>query len=397
MKNENLIFKIPSKYCLKAIFSYIDYKTILKLVKCNKELQNKLDLSKKDYNLDCRFIKRIEKTKTLEIDYEVFNCNCIVSAILKFILFIYQSIVTLIFLIKDEYKEFDADNNKISIIRGYNIFLCFFFNIYILFSIIFLFLELKLNSSFSWLLIISNLLIYIFVLSMLIWVTILNFEIEAHNYNWSVICDIILGIFYFFVIVSLLSLNILFLIYYRKEIIVKKILIKRFKGIQIKDFEIDRHKYKEGQYNFKNYLLSLANRFEVEDFPLQNYIINSINDVREKYNLPLLNHNKHIPYFLINLNPDIEFDLKNIFRLKWKYYLFKYKESNFKNEFNIEDKEIKNLLSIPDLNTIGVIEKYGFIYIFIFDDRRRNIMNINAKIKISEDKLGSKDKFDINN
>ena len=46
------IFKITSNYCLKSILSYIDYSTVLKLVKYNKCFQKKLDINIKDYSLD---------------------------------------------------------------------------------------------------------------------------------------------------------------------------------------------------------------------------------------------------------------------------------------------------------------------------------------------------------
>ena len=56
MSNNNLIFNISSEYCLKSLFSYLEYDYILRLLKYNKRLQNKLEI---EYNyLKSKYIKR---------------------------------------------------------------------------------------------------------------------------------------------------------------------------------------------------------------------------------------------------------------------------------------------------------------------------------------------------
>ncbi len=44
MSNKCNIIKISSQYCLKSIFSYIEYNKVLKIVKYNKRIQKKLEL-----------------------------------------------------------------------------------------------------------------------------------------------------------------------------------------------------------------------------------------------------------------------------------------------------------------------------------------------------------------
>ena len=52
------IFKIKSIYCLKSILSYLEYNTVLKLVKYNKSFQKRININIKDYSLDYDLIKK---------------------------------------------------------------------------------------------------------------------------------------------------------------------------------------------------------------------------------------------------------------------------------------------------------------------------------------------------
>ncbi len=63
--NNNILLNITSEYNLKQIFSYIKYDYILKLIKKNKSLQNKLGISKENYKeyLDVEYISIMNKKK----------------------------------------------------------------------------------------------------------------------------------------------------------------------------------------------------------------------------------------------------------------------------------------------------------------------------------------------
>jgi len=60
MDNEK-ITKISSKYILSEIFSFIKYEYALEIMKHNKALQTKLNITLNDYTIDCIFTKRIEE------------------------------------------------------------------------------------------------------------------------------------------------------------------------------------------------------------------------------------------------------------------------------------------------------------------------------------------------
>ena len=72
MKNEE-IFNIKSNYCMKTIFSYLDFNYILKLIKYNNKIKNILNISLKNYNkkASCLYLKRKYKPICLkEKEYE---------------------------------------------------------------------------------------------------------------------------------------------------------------------------------------------------------------------------------------------------------------------------------------------------------------------------------------
>ena len=71
MSNNNLTFNTFSEYCLKSVFSYLEYDYILQLLKYNKRLQNKLEI---EYNyLKSKYIKRKVKKMRSHINDGLVN------------------------------------------------------------------------------------------------------------------------------------------------------------------------------------------------------------------------------------------------------------------------------------------------------------------------------------
>ena len=109
MSNKNLIFKFSSEYCLKSVFSYLEYDYIVRLLKYNKRLQNKLEI---EYNyLKSKYIIRKVKKKIRKI----MNDGLLNIGELLLICYLLGILITftLIFgtvLIKR--RAFDDDNTK---------------------------------------------------------------------------------------------------------------------------------------------------------------------------------------------------------------------------------------------------------------------------------------------
>ena len=379
MKNER-IFKINSKYIIQSIFSYLKYENALKISKYNKRLQKELDISPKDYTLNYSYKKDEQISYIPKINYEQLNKTSLIIFISKIVLLFYQIIYSLIYFTIYSFINFDIDKHIYSFIIGFNKFLCYFFFMYIILSLFFLYFDLDVNSKLTWFFLIINLAIYTFVFNMMIKVTIDNNQIRKNNfYNWPIAYDIILVILYFIVIINLIKLIILFKKFYSIYDINITLYLKEFKGIKIKDFFIDSEFLKKSIIEQKNYLLEIVNELEIITSQRQDDIVSLINNYRESLMIPKLKYMKGIPDVFINKRSSIEFSFNNIFRLKWKLYLFKYKIGDFIKEFNNKNKKILSILSIEFLNTVFIIEKGQFEYILVSDDKQYLYIGQNKK------------------
>ena len=112
MSNKNLIFKFSSEYCLKSVFSYLEYDYIVRLLKYNKRLQNKLEI---EYNyLKSKYIIREVKKMRKGFEYSwVIGLGNVLGLLLIYYLLTILIIFTIIFgsvLIKR--RSFNDDNTK---------------------------------------------------------------------------------------------------------------------------------------------------------------------------------------------------------------------------------------------------------------------------------------------
>jgi len=71
MESKSLLINIKSKDNLKQIFlySYYDFKSVLKLIKYNKSLQNKLDINIKNYNVNYKYKKQLKEMEDFLLFY----------------------------------------------------------------------------------------------------------------------------------------------------------------------------------------------------------------------------------------------------------------------------------------------------------------------------------------
>ncbi len=105
MSNKNLIFKFSSDYCLKSVFSYLEYDYIVRLLKYNKRLKNKLEI---EYNyLKSKYIiikNQRPINDSLEIVFGLFFIGFLLTILIIFTI-IFGSV-----LIKR--RSFNDDNTK---------------------------------------------------------------------------------------------------------------------------------------------------------------------------------------------------------------------------------------------------------------------------------------------
>ena len=142
MESKSFLNKIKSKYNLKQVFlySYFDFKSVLKLIKYNKSLQKELDINIKDYYCNYKFKKTFDKNE--------FSIILSLSNIfIKVIMFVFFFIYLILFYAKGSFIDEDIknncdDKNKIKFIEimnnslfGYLIFLLISILWYVLFFI----------------------------------------------------------------------------------------------------------------------------------------------------------------------------------------------------------------------------------------------------------------------
>ena len=119
MTTKGDIFKIPSQYCLKSIFSYLSYSLVLNLLKYNKKLQKKIEINISNYEEYNKYYKqncyyKVKTRKYSKLFYHTFdhlqnNFSLIFAAFIFMITFLCYLSISIMFLKK---KIFDDNNIK---------------------------------------------------------------------------------------------------------------------------------------------------------------------------------------------------------------------------------------------------------------------------------------------
>ena len=362
---EGIITKVSSDYILRDIFSFLDYKNALLLVKYNNNIKEKLGIVNEDYSLPIKY--SISKTKE-SLPLAPNKKQTFFKNLLLLINF-----VTLIFIFIDsfiEVFEFDKKEDKKEITMGqtFSIFLMLLIPVFWL-SIFFVFCS---NCHF-----IKNCFKILLALNIfnIIWMIIpilkLNFDLNSsYNINNTVfICDIALVILFPIYII-------IFFIYIYKfyEIIrgyhfVDKIIISEFRKFKVNEFILDPDlKSKNIEEQIK---IIKACCFKYSLSQEQKELINLINNFREKNNCNLLEYNEDEDlndYFKIVKRQRL-YNNENIISINKNKFLFIYPINEFKNQFLKKDKVILNLLKNGLLNKIFILEKQKNEYILVYHSK----------------------------
>lgn len=386
MSKKNLINNIKSKYDLYSLFSYVEFNRILKIIKYNKALQKRLNISINNYHFKYKYeTKEIVKTG---VDYDKLNFFSHAFSITNLIIIIYQITYSLIFLCNNPYNKFIIGKRNYSLIVGFNVFLCFFFILIILLVIIFFYMDLNPESKASWILTFINLTIYLFVFIMLLVILVINIKFENYEYTWPVICTIILILLYGIAILFIISFIIMFYCFLRASIIYEYY-INDFNGFKIEDFKFDGDITKKSAKEIKLFFIRNANKFIFKNTNKQINLIELINQVRNnKYHIQPLNIKNNIPDIFINENSKIFFSVNNIVKINSRKYLFRNKEGEFEKKLHKNDLKIMRIIGMDHLNSIIIIEKNKIEYILIYDEKynsnNESINSINLEVNNTE-------------
>ena len=412
MESKFFLNNIKSKYNLKQVFlySYFDFKSVLKLIKYNKSLQKKLGINIKDCYCNYKYQKQFEKN---EFSIILSLSNIIIKVIMLVFFFIYL----ILFYVKGSFideniKKNCDDKNKIRFIEIMNNNL-YGYLIFLLISILWYVLCLIRTISFK---VITRLIIF----NLILLIDLFYYILLCIKYNYSnhIIFDIILkdqnNIFVdsWFInmdfLILLLSpifyIALAFFIYciykcnfndLEDQIIFK---LNQFKDVNIIDFPIRKDFRYLNIKEINKIIFENARNYKYKLKENQIDLIGKINEIRRKNNIPLLSYDKteRIPHFIINGVTEEIFDKnKNNFKLKSFLYLFRYKKNEFQNF--IETDEILSVITNDLFNKIKIIEQNNIEYILIYNvPNPKNIQNLSPVSHSENEVLENSDRQSIN-
>ena len=334
IKNNNLLLNISSKYELINIFSYLNYDYILKLIRYNKLIQNKIGINKKNYN-------NYSNTRYF-IREKFYNYN-------KDILLIFalptNSILIIFYLIYKEKVQAQITTNNI-FLKAINIILNI---LIIILTIILITIRIcdSTNIISTLFLIITDLLCNFLIVILLISRFILiGFFISDFLY---LLINLAFFAYFFFFILRKLSKKAYYLI--------------KYKNIPIQEYYLEDFKEKEKLKCISKIVKNLKYNYTTKDLK----IFNEINYFRKKNNLEKLELEHYLPDFIINEISEIFlYDSKKLFKLKGNKYLFKYKVGEFENYLKNNDKDLIDILLKSYLENINIIAQDNMQFILVY-------------------------------
>ena len=397
----SLLSQIKSKYILQnvLILAYPDIKSVFKLVKYNKNLLNKLDISIKDcynYKIEKFVYKASDKfqyillLKSLEFSL----------LLLPFVFYLLDERGTP--YIQNLKKGYDIQKKKyIDFIDNYIIlsYLGFFIISYIIDALLIFHKKIYVNyktklifSLFQFFVFLSYYISYLIKFTYYVNLMEGQKKEDRKKYNFCdlYLCDIIQIVFVLILFVGYL----LFFIRDKFEDDEKQIDLKQINGINIISFNLPEE--------FDNYNNKSKNEFIFKKENIENYkydlngnqinLINNINDIRKNNNIPELKFDKYekLQDFIIYQRTELIFHKnQNINKISNNLYIFRYNINELQNLLN--NKEILNIIKIDFLDKINIIIQNNMelvsVYnsskindnIYIANNINNNILNINIK------------------
>ena len=403
-KMPSLLNQIKSKYILQNIFTfaYGDIKSVLRLIKYNKNLIKRLNININDfynYKLIAGNIKKSDDGIALASMIFVIEFLILYIAYMIYIIMYYKHGT-----FNDNNLREGYDKNKknfVDIMNKYILLSYFLYKIAtnVLTIVLFCCESIKLLGLikvllllFFWLVDLSH---YIFYIIKFRYVRkLMKKELlkkldkgKTSILTWFYSFDLALIVF-MSIKITINSLFLLGFVFTPKDIDdIKRNILIELNGIKIIDFSFDDSIEKS-----KNELIYKKENIEKYEYELndnQINLIHKINDIRRQNNVPELKYFKHekLPSYLINPKPQLIFYQKqNIYKISNDLYIFKYP----KNELQIllNNKEIINIIKIDYLNEINVIEQYNNEIISIYNNRTiNNINKLNNNIAINNIEL----------
>ena len=391
---------VKSKEILKQIFSNLKTTHILKLIKYNKTIQHRLEITR-DIFLDnsdlprYEFVSRKELIKAVviksmflrNIKDETLNaysqyCNSLCDGIFLIILLIYSILLATIKTFNDSNTRENYDINSLNKILFLNksLFILMAFLVLGYFILTF-FVCRQCRYAYGCIKYLKIFLILFFFAvhitfeGLIIWKLVLSYSIKNDSTPWFIVLDYIFIFLHFIYILYLVCGLYNFFLYVGKNISEKEVaILKSYNKIKLKDYKLPNNFITYDKIERKNYINENCKNFEYEITEDQINLIKLINSYREKYEIQ-----KYIFTNVPNIPPDmlimpseaIFFNYAHIFNLGLNRYMLRYPRGVFKNYLENEDKDIIQIITKDNLNNIHIVnrdDEYEYIYIWKSDD-----------------------------
>lgn len=390
MINEQSILNISNIYNLKSIFCYIDYPSILKLVKYNKELQNRLGIEIENYNNRANYPKynlikkKVENKSTIPYEFNgeailgYFGILCCSTCIY----FIYVLIYAILLVAQDTFTANNIkENSEVSVSTIKSINLCLFILLVSIIIGVFLFFyylckdnddtyNYGLKRKIKIILIITFNLVLIIFECLIIWKLVLSYDINNGPTTWFIRMDyafIILN-FLYFLLISCVSYS--YYKYYLKCFYsYMSYFLDSLNDIAIEKYNVSEDFIKMNEKERKTFILNNFKNMKYKKTLDQKYLIKIINEFRENNKLPKLSVDQYnyIPELIMKEPVEIILNKEqNIFKISNKEYIFKYPINEFEKKFKNKDINIINILLNDKLNHIKVITKNNYEYVLLY-------------------------------
>jgi hypothetical protein len=340
----------------------LKYDYILKIIKYNKSLQNKIGIEKQNYkdysNIKIDSIEINEKFEQIEINTVLFSFPpfilkiiriiCCCNIFYKFFINLIAFLMNIFFLFYPIYIYIEQEKLNIILVNFINISL---------FGLIIL------RMNFIMCLCTT---IHFFAL---LFFTLIHtlFEIIIIIKSYYLIGKEINFTDKLFLLINFLYISCQF--YYIISKWPKKNYVYHlieYKNIKIEPYLINFESYKKNKQKYISNIfgkLKYYNNLE-EDMK----IFRKINNFRNKNHLPYLEPENNLPDFIKNeISEVILFKWKNLFILPKNKYLFKYDFGKFNYYFQNNDKELIQILLKSELNRIKIITQKNIQYILLYE------------------------------
>ena len=383
--NDEKLSKISSEFCLKKVFSYLNYKTTLQIAKNNRELQKKLGINLQNYKTESNYgyVERKIRMASGQSAYDASfqSMSLLITGCMSVTFLLYFITYTILLVTMNLFNETNSkdnyDKDYIDIINKINnsLFILIFIVIcsfYVLNYFIFkdFDIDTNLRKYLKTTILIVIILIHFTYERLVIWKLALSYDIKKDSITWFMVLDYLFIVFNFIYIIYLVITAILYYISSGESISNKTdFFLTTFKDIKVNyfllpDFNVLNRKEKLNfiYRNIKNIELFISEE-EID-------LIFLINNFRKKNNVQILSMSKRkrLPSFIVNPPSEIILlSYKHIFQFKNNSYLLRYQIGEFENKLKNNDKEITNILLKENLNRIIVLRQGNIQNICVFE------------------------------